>query len=92
MKNELARIRSLLEDIEGNQTDSLTKSRYVTDGTFAMYVILLPAPDGGGCVITANCNMDSWADNREEYMPDDIRVEGYQDYQNALNEYWRWDL
>jgi hypothetical protein len=89
---QIAGVRKTLEDIEGNQADSLTKSRYVTDGHYAMYVVLLPAPDGGAAVFTASCDMDVWSSNRDEYNPQDIMVQAYDAYEEALEVYWSWDL
>jgi hypothetical protein len=82
----------LLKEIESNQTNSLTKSRYVTDGFFAMYVILLPAPNGGAVVMLADCNMDQWTDEMAEYSPETLQVQAYRTYKEAEEVYWSWDL
>jgi len=45
LSNQIKSVKSVLDSIEAKQIDSVTKSRYVTNGYFAMYVILLPAPN-----------------------------------------------
>lgn len=92
MLEQLNEVRDILKEIEANQTDSLTKSRYVTDGYFAMYVVLLPAPNGGAVVMTAGCDMDMWGDEMSEYTPNDILVQAYETHKEAEEVYWSWDL
>lgn len=92
MNEEFAKIRQIMESIEANQADSDTRSKYLSDGFFAQYVILLPAPNGGGIVINAYCDTELWADEMQQYTPQDITVKAYAEYAEALYVYRRTEL
>jgi hypothetical protein len=92
MNKEFAKIRQLMESIEANQTDFGTRSKYMSDGFFAQYVVLLPAPNGGGVVMNAYCNLELWGDQMREYTPQDLTIQAYTKYSDALHSYEETDL
>lgn len=83
--SNLNELIAAVENVRDAIVDSSTRSRYVSDGIFNMYVVLIPTPEDGGIVLCFEIDEVGNYDTVTSYSH-------YEDYDHAVHEYERIDL